>query len=240
MRNPDISAKDKVDMPIDDETLMAFADGALPPDAARAVADAVAADSALAARVALFRQTRAALKSPPPMPSAGDAALIARIRAAQMAQPAAAPPPPSPARPANRNWVPQAVAASLVLVLALGLGLRMGGPGTDGPGLPAEVIAALGTVPMAETQGNFTAIASFQTESGGLCREYETAEPPELGLACHENGAWVRRFAAPLAPTDGYAPASGTVEKIEALLRARGAGAALTPEEEAIALTRLP
>lgn len=51
------------DSPMDDAMLMAFADGELDAETARAVAAAVAADPALQARVALFRATRREAKA---------------------------------------------------------------------------------------------------------------------------------------------------------------------------------
>jgi len=67
-----------------DETLMAYADGALDAETARRVAEAAARDAAVARRIALFRDTGALLaqaraaRAAPPVPGA----LMARARAA--------------------------------------------------------------------------------------------------------------------------------------------------------------
>lgn len=234
-------------MRMDDETLMAFADGELTGAEADEVARAVAADPALAARVDLFRKTRAALAEPAPAPSEADAALIAQIRAAAAAatvaqvatHKAGLNTAPTPAPAANRNWAPTAVAASLVMALGLGWWSGLLDGGSAAGGLSPAVVAALDSVPSAQTRDSFTAIASFQTADGTLCREYETTEPPQIAVACRQEGAWVQRFAATLEAADGYVPASGTVEAVEALLGDLGAGEPLTPEAEAEALARL-
>ncbi len=89
-----------------DETLMAYADDALPPDEARAVEAALTGDAALAAKVAMFRRTRmrsceALLPlAAEPVPDA----LLARIRAAAAA-PATAPADVVPFRPRAKRPV---------------------------------------------------------------------------------------------------------------------------------------
>lgn len=245
-------------MRMDDETLMAFADGELTGEQAGAVARAVAADPALAARVDLFRKTRAALAMPDPAADAfaaggsaaddRDAALIAQIRAAQAASavvPAtvAVPNAPRPA-PANRNRAPAAVAASLVVALGLGWWSGMFTPTpTQLPagGLSPALVAALDSVPSAQSRDGFTAIATYQTADGRLCREYETTAPPQIAIACHEKGGWVQRFAAAeITDTGAYVPATGDLEALDAALADLRAGEPLPPEDEARALATLP
>lgn len=230
-----------------DEILMAFADGELDAPEAAEIARLIAADPALAARVDLFRQTRAALTVPadagdaPPSPV--DAALIARIRAAAVPDARPATGLLARAMPANRNWQPAAIAAALALVLVaagwLGLSSRAPSGGMDG-----ALVAALDSVPSGESDvgGQFTAIASFVIADGTLCREYEThGTAPRIGFACHGPDGWQDRFSVALSadPAPGYIPASAEIEGLDAFLADAGAGAPLTDAEEQAALAGL-
>ena len=235
-----------------DEMLMAFADDELSAAEAEAVAAAVAADPALAERVRMFRDTRAALAGSAPAPqSDDDAALIALIRAA--AVPAAAPLTNAAPRavPANRNWRPAAIAASVAAaavaaVWSMGLFGPTTGPTPDGA-LPPALTAALDAVPSGEgavlAEGEFTAIATYRIADGSICREYErhgTAQTTIAAIACREDGTWRNRFATELGQSaDGYVPASADTEGLDAALAGMGAGDPLTPGEETQALRAL-
>jgi hypothetical protein len=253
---------------MDDATLMAYADGELDATQAAGVAAAAAADPAVAARIEMFRRTRAALaahRAPAPLPGALADSLAARIRAASAApaaptatltgEAAARVVPLSPRRLAMA-W-PVALAASLALAVGLGTGLRLGGPGQDGPGATVTALgapglaAALGTLPAGErmtlSDGTELAmVASFRAPDGALCREFETvrAEADTLvSVACHDasdgGAAWDVRFALAAAPdSGGYAPAS-SIEALEVWLELAGMGDSLTLEDEAAALAGL-
>jgi hypothetical protein len=201
---------------MDDETLMAYADGELDPATAAQVAAAAATDRDVAARIEMFRRTRAALaahRSAPPLPDAMAERLAERIRSAAApvvapaavatAEPAAA---PSGATvvplPAHRPLVwPVALAASLALAVGLGTGLQLGAPGEapvrgaavtalDAPGLPE----ALATLPAGDRTTlpdgtELAMVASFRGPDGALCREFETVRADAdtlVSVACHD------------------------------------------------------
>ncbi len=198
-----------------DETIMAYADGALPADEARAVEVALAADPALAARAEMFRRsrerTREALAplAAEPVPDA----LTARVIAAAIASADTGHDVDSDGgtvvafRPRSRQrWLPagswSTLAASLALAVGVGAGYTIGSSdGPDGavrtPPLGSSALAAaLSTVPAgAETAvdgDRFRAIASFRVDGGGLCREFEVDYADRssvVAVACRSEGA---------------------------------------------------
>lgn len=249
-------------MQIDDETLMALADGELDPARTEDLRRAIAADPGLQARLHRFEETRRLLGGLRTAAPAGDSlaenALAATIRAAVRPDAGAAPPvqvpPPAagarlgaagqhPPTSANLNRRPWMAAAASAAIVALGLGWWEWA-GTPGPqSLSAAELAALDGLPSGQVRpldggAELAMIASFRAADGGLCREYETARGAERRtvLACREAGGWAQRFAA--VSQDGgqeYRPASGAAT-IDAAIAAIGAGAPLTPEDEAAAL----
>ena len=229
-------------MQISDETLMALADHELDAQTAARVSQAVAADPALAARLARFTETRRLLKDAARAPQASapaDDPLAAMIRASVSRPETAVTVPPAPA---NLNRRPLLAAAASIAIAAVGLGWWVSSGRTpDGLSLPE--LAALDSLPSGESRAleggaELTMIASFRAASGALCREYETVQTDSTRttLACHEGDGWQERFAA-VAETgaEGYQPASGEEQIDEALARL-GAGDPLTLEEEAAAL----
>lgn len=206
-------------MDITDETLMAFADGELAEPEASELAHRIAADPDLAARVAMFRQTRDMFAKMPadPVPDA----LADRIRA--MAEP----PAPSNVVPMRRRvplWqLPAAAAVALAVGLGAGLSLVPSGV-TD--------LAVLDSLPSGEERSGVTAVATFQTASGDLCREYEA--DGMISVACRTDDGWQTRLAVATGG-EGYAPVSG-VEALDAWLAGVEAGDPLDPEAEASAL----
>lgn len=241
-------------MDYSDEILMAFADGELDEAQAQEVARAVAADPALSARVAMFRRSREMMRDAFAQDQAKGAQdpLAAMIRAAgrDAAAPPAAAAPVAPPAPANMNWRPMAVAASLALAL-LGAGWlampQRGGDGGQTVILRSDIRAALSRVTSGETEQldgyDFTAIASFRNREGELCREYETRTPQrvQLGVACHDGASWQSRFAA-LSEGGGedYMPASGEVAGLDDYIARAGMSEPLTIEDEDAALAQLP
>lgn len=244
-------------MAIDDETLMAYADGALDADTARAVERAMAADEALAARVAAFADTRAAVKAAHAVPPAVPDALAARVRAMAEAdaQRRAAPSGATVVDLAARRRA----APALQLALAASLALAVGGlsgwllatdrsapggagfAGLDDPGL-AEALSTLPSGERAALPGGaeLAAIATFRDGEGTLCREFEYDRGPVstvVAVACRGEASWDLRLAvtAPAAEDGGYAPAS-SLDTVEAFLSATGAGAPMSAAEERAAL----
>lgn len=229
-------------MPIDDETLMALADGELDPEEAAHLSAAIADDPRTQARLRRFSETRArlsAMRADGPAAPADDA-LIARIRAASVAPLAPAGSAAAPV-PANRDRAPLAAIAAALTAAVVGLGWwQMGGPATD---LPAAQVSALDTLPSGQAAilgdgADLTMIASYRIADGTLCREYETVRDAavSIGVACRANGAWQRRFASDTSLADGYVPASGDIAALDDWLAQTGAGDPLTPEDEAAAL----
>jgi len=246
---------------IDDETLMALADGQLDPDQARDVQARLAADPAAQARLALFRRTRArleALRDDTPQAEPGDAALIARIRAAtggaapqqEAAGPAAATIPPSPTaappqsrmRAANANRAPWMALAAGLGAVAVMAGLALTDGRRDGSPLQtalAQLPAGEGTVLPDGT--DLTVLASFRIGGDALCREVETLRDDSARLAVLCRAApgqpFEERFAMDLPAGDDYRPASGDLEALDDWLIQVGAGPVLSLQEEAPLLT---
>lgn len=228
-------------MQIDDETLMALADGELDRAESARISAAIADDPEAQARLRRFAETRARLKAlstEGPARQADDA-LIARIRAAGVAPQAPAAPAPPPA--ANANRAPWAALAAALTAAVVGLGWWQMGDAPDG--LPRAEVAALdslrsGQATVLEDGRDLTVIASYRTAEGAFCREYETARDASLTVtvACREGGDWQRQFASDMVATDGYVPASGDIAALDDWLAETGAGDPLTPEDEAAAL----
>jgi hypothetical protein len=246
-------------MAIDDERLMAYADGELSAADAAEVERAMASDEAVAARVAIFADSRKAVKraygAPPPVSDA----LTARIKAMAATDAAlrgTAVEGNVVALAPRRRSVPfwqLPVAASVALAVGV-LGGWMGKPGQTPDGAlgiaglgDLGLVEAMATVPSGERVeiGNdavFAAIATFRDGEGRLCREFEhdrgTASSV-VAVACHDDGAWQVLFAVAAAGGDeGYAPAS-SLETLDAWLVATEAGAPLSDADEAAALSAL-
>jgi len=230
-------------MDIDDETLMALADGEITGYEAARLNALIAEDQDLAARYALFSQTahrvrEAALTNP-------EAALSPDLEARIREMAASGPPQADNVvslRPSIRNWGPMAIAASLALAVGLsaGLSLSPGAPTSRGPALTAEMRDRLDTLPSGAQAkfadgGRLTIVASFTDGASAFCREYEIAPLGSLhyvSVACRENDTWELRFAvATSGDTGGYAPAA-SLETLDAFYAAAGASQPLAVEEE--------
>ncbi|MDQ1900956.1 hypothetical protein RAH32_10930 [Paracoccus sp. WLY502] len=233
-------------MRIDDETLMALADGELDRAEAARVSAAIADDPEAQSRLRRFTETRARLKAlsaAASHPASADDPLIARIRAASVPAQALADAPVQATAPANRNRAPLAALAAALTVVVVGLGWwQMGGPAS---GLPEAEVAALDSLPsgqavLLEDGRDLTMIASYRTAEGVFCREYETARDTALtvSVACRDGDRWQQQFASDLTTADGYVPASGDIAALDAWLADTGAGDPLTPEDEAAALAQ--
>ena len=247
-------------MAINDERLMAYADGMLPPDEAAEVERAMAKDEDLAAKVAVFADSRAmvkrALGPAAPVPDK----LAATIRAMAEADAAKRQAPAGSAQvidlASRRRTVPfwqLPLAASVALAVGV-FGGWLGKPESGAGGLAVAMvdepalIEALAGVKSGESREigegvGFTAIASFRGGTGELCREFEqdqTGGDTVVAVACRGDEAWSVRFAVAAAANDdtGYAPAS-SLDTLDAWLSAIEAGAPLSEDEEAEALADL-
>jgi hypothetical protein len=241
---------------VDDETLMAYADGETDADTTARIDGALAADARLAARLAVFIESRAAVSAAfaPKLSEPVPDKLLSAVR--QMAETSAA----SRAnvvslgerRIARRGaWAPTAIAASLALALGLGAGWGLRDPGEGGLLQMAAlddpaVAAALAELPSGGTQDlaagdRLRAIASFQSADGALCREFEhdrTGGGTIVAIACHEGGTWALKLAIAAGSEGGYAPAS-SLETLDAWLVSTEAGQPLSEADEAAALAKL-
>ena len=248
----------ETDMNVSDEMLMALADGELTgPDASKLMAR-IKANPDLAARYALFTGTTAALRQAMDPGQVPDylisTVLTAPIGAAAPSAAAAAPTaasnvtplrPKGAAAPQRMVW-PMALAASLALAVGVG-GFLTGQSMVPAPvGLHTAAAALAGT----ETGGSVAladgstarALGSFETDLG-LCRLIAldgTDGHADRAVVCQTEGA-VWRTA--LAVTEGgaglFLPASDmAVGLIDDFLNGIGAGAAMSPQDEARVLTR--
>ncbi|WP_439580723.1 hypothetical protein [Elioraea sp.] len=231
---------------VSDETLTAFADGELDAAEATSVRAAVAADPALARRLAALREARAAIRAAfadvanEPVPTA----LIAAVLAADATD---APPP----RAANAPvWRAAAIAATVALVVGgLAGALLVPGPTRvadrlDPLGAAAPVLAdvldrAASGEAVAFDGGTVRLLASYPT-TAGPCRAFMVDGPAAVsGLACREDTAWRMRVVVARPPPEaGFAPAFGEDPLVRDLLDRLGAGAPLDPASERSAIDR--
>lgn len=241
----------------DDETLMAFADGELDEATSIELETALAADDALAARLAVFLDTRRtvadALKplindEVPPHLLESVGRMVERAEAeAGPADRTGAPDNvvalhPQRKRPEPQRWFMR-VAAGLVAVIAGVAGFAIG-RSTENAASNQNLAAALDSqasgrdVPLG-TGTVLHVVSTFRDDHGELCREYQLndRENSTLTIACRRGGEWLPRLAlTSLQPADGYVPASSQ-ETIDAYLASIHAGAPLSADEERAALS---
>jgi anti-sigma factor RsiW len=245
-----------------DETLMRFADGELDEETAAALDRALAHDEDLAARLAVFIDTRSMLKAAlqPLRDEPVPAKLVAAVQAMvddskrRTAEPSVSnnivsmrPRRDRPARP-SRWMLP--LAASLaafagglggywLAASAVQEGLRVAGINSPALDDALASVASGGEIEMPDSGQRFRAIATFRDDSKTLCREFEVDSADRstvISVACRAGTEWNVRFAV-VAPGDpsGYAPASST-EALDAYLAAIDAAPPMSPEDEKQAL----
>ncbi len=250
-------------MTFTDETLSAFIDGELTDAEMDRIAEALADNSKIAARVERLRAadnwTKDQFDAIEDIPVRSQTnALLDRL-AVQLAEDAGQenvtlPPDPRTAR----TWAPAAVAASLALAVGFSAGtlIPSGQHGETAlqTSLSSEIgpehpyFAALETTPSmagssvaAGGTRTFTPIASFKNTQGQYCREFglKTANHASLNLACKDDQTWtivasVMADTSPDRGVDGYVPASGKgASLLDALIREQMEGDLLSPEDEA-------
>ena len=217
---------------MDDARLIAWIDGELEPAEAEAVAAAVAANPALAAKAEAHRRLKARivaafgplLEEPVRLPDHKPAPVLwlasARAEAAKTRP-----------TPGSSRWAwPVALAASLVLGLLVGHQLPGSGGIGDRPGalsLSPEIASALDT--QAAGQGGPVHVAlSFQDRAGAYCRSFTAAHVG--GVACHEGDGWRLRYASPAALRQGAYRMAGddaaTMQVIETMIAGKPLDAA--------------
>lgn len=246
---------------INDEVLMAFADGTLDPEALAAVEARLAEDAELRDLVERMRRSAdllaeafdAPMKEAPPqvlidtiLSEGGNVVSLGRRREG---------------RSVWRGWGGLSIAASVALAVGIGIGSWILGPGA---GLQGNTYLAVGPVPqdsvlhqVLETRASgdaltlgsggqqMVAMLTFRDAAGRPCREVEmlpadlTDLPAEVGIACRAGGIWTVEGAAEVAVDlvrqgDSFKPVSGPDAKtVEAVLDSIGAGQPLSPDEEA-------
>lgn len=177
-------------MTITPEDLAAFADGELDPQRAAHVAEAVAADPALAAQVAAHKALRARLGAhfAPILDAPVSEALSAPLRpaAAEVVDLAAARERREHTRTLPRwTWLAApALAASLVLAVFLRGGGDAGGY-AQGP-LVATLDTQLAAGPPGD--GDTRILLSFRDKAGDYCRAFAGAQ--QSGIACRDARGW--------------------------------------------------
>ena len=210
-------------MTFDDETLMAYADGELDGAARAAVEAAMAADAALAERVARHHELRRRLHAAfgPVLTEPVPERLLAGARGAGNAGNVI----PLKVRAAPRWSWPQwgAIAASLVIGVLSGALLLLhrgeGGPivAVNGQMLAGGVLASALSNQLASAQPPDAAVqigVSFRTRDGAYCRTFVLQDGHALaGLACHERGSWQLQVLAQSEPGRGgaYRPAGSSL-----------------------------
>ena len=210
-------------MPIDDERLLAWIDGALDDADAAAVAAAVAANPELAARAAAHRavaeRLRAGFKTllTDPVPAAlataarRGAGTVTDLSSARTARDArkTARDAQRPTPPARRFALPQwaAIAATLAVGIVAGRMSQDVGPqpliAQHGAGLEArgQLAAALDSqLASAPTDGGVRVMVSFRAHDGRICRSWSLAA--QSGIACRTGPRW-QVTAAVAAPVEG-------------------------------------
>ncbi|MFZ0097531.1 MAG: hypothetical protein WAK98_03535 [Gemmobacter sp.] len=220
---------------VSDEMLMALADGELDAGLAAQLRDRIAADPALAARHALFVETRAALQAAFPAEPVPE-----RLRDAVMqAAPEANVLPFAPRHTSAPAWG-MAIAASLLLAVG---GFWLGRLATPAGQIATPEAAALqlasvptGGVTTLPDGRTARVLGSYETDIG-LCRMIGL--PTDRALVCKrdEGQGWITLASVAVAGEDGWVPANdmGTM-LIDGLLDELGAGPALPPEIEATLL----
>ncbi len=239
-----------MDTVMDRETLDAFVDGALDPEAAARVVVHLAdhpADQAYVDRLveagALLAQAYGA-----PMTEA----VPERIRATIFPQPASS---PAAARRSSRlrayylrpgRPALVATAAAALVLMGLAIGRMAWSPPGDIDLTVALETRTSGPVDTGEGPARLLLVGTFLASDGRPCREYEilddAARSQTRGLACRSgSGVWtdevvhVSRLAAPVDRSDGaFVPAEGggTSAILDPTLDRLGAGMVLTPSEE--------
>ena len=247
-------------MSINKGDLMAYADGELGANDAARVEAAIAADPALAERLAAERRLRAALRDHldpvvrEPIPDEltamiaaaaqerepetdieTDARKIVNLAAARAAREEDATFQPSGLRQQWRSGL--AIAASLVLGVVLGTQLHPGGSIVQKDGMlvaSGSLSEALeNQLASAQDESNeLRILTSFQREDGDYCRVFEAV--PTSGIACKTGGSWIleRTSASTHRQTSEYRQAGSAESALMQAAQEMARGAPLDSAQE--------
>lgn len=228
-----------------DDMLMALADDQLHGPDADALLQLISADPALAARFAVFAESRAALQAAF-APGATPEWLETSIRSAPMGDtPAGA----TLIKFSPRRAMTPSLALAASLLLAVGVGSFLVGRSvapatvlTDPAALAATALETLGTGAETTIPGGGVArvLGSYQTDLG-LCRLIDldlSGDRSERAVVCRTpDQSWVVTAAIAAGQTEVYIPASDTAAAvIDQVLDDMAAGPALDLAAEAEAL----
>ncbi|HLZ77582.1 anti-sigma factor [Phenylobacterium sp.] len=196
------------------ETVAAYVDGELSPEARVAFEAQMASDPALAAEVARQRAlaNRLAAAYDPvltqPVP-------LALALAAQAANDRRGP------QIGARGWA--AMAACLAVGAAVGLAVRPAeGPlaSRHGALIAQGGLSAALTTQLASDAGPVRVGLTFRTAEGGYCRTFEMAADRLAGVACRDGGRWTARAVSAWTPPAASAYRTAGAETPPAVLAA--------------------
>lgn len=222
-------------MNVDNEKLMAFADGELGGEERAEIEAALASDARLRAQLAAHRRLRAQVSA------AFDGALAepvpARMQAAFEAKPGAEIVTLAERRRATwsaREW--SAMAASIAAGLCLGIGFMtthapLIAPTAEGLVARGDLARALNSQLSSEEAGAVRIGLTFRDQDGGLCRTFDLTRNATSGLACREGDAWTVAMTAQ-GGGGGDMRMAGGAEEIMNAVTARISGDPLDADEE--------
>lgn len=244
---------------ITDEMVMALADGQLPEPQAERVRTAIAARLELQAQFEAYQTSQLVLSEAfgglleRPVPAAMQQTVLgwAQERGAVVSLESAR---AKRKLPPRLGFLPQAAAAAVLLSAAALGGYQVG---QDEPAHGAVILAgpvphasplqkALTTTPAGAAididAAQFLAVATYQTEGGQVCREFELnrAGSGTAGLACRTETGWqieVAAFNMSAGTSDRFLPASADAfELVGAALDAKGPYNGIEAAQEACVL----
>jgi len=204
-----------------DEMLIAYVDGELAPDEARAFEAEVAADPALAAQVARHRALAGRVNAAyaPVLDEAIPPQLLAVAAAANDRS----------ATPPVRRLAPWAAAAAALVVgvIAGRMTLPAQGPlvSKDAALVARGQLASALTNDLAARPGVVKVGLTLKTPDGRYCRTFQSAPDKLAGLACHQDGGWSVRTVTAWTPSPATAyrqAASETPPEVLAAVDALG------------------
>ena len=230
-------------MSVDDEKLMAFADGELPPAERAEIEKKLSEDPALRERLAAQQRLRAHLSQAydgaldEPVPQRLRDILETRpqtdalVQTAEVVELGAA----RAAKWSLREW--GAMAASLAAGLAIALAVTaanapMMAATADGLRARGPLAAALEQRLAADQDGAVRIGVSFRARGGGYCRAFDLMRSNVSGLACRDEGGWRIEIAAAHA-AGGEVRMAGAAPEVLAAVEARIEGAPLDAAAEA-------
>ena len=235
----------------DDFELMAYVDGELDPQTSKRVAEAVEADPALREKVEALiasRELARAAYSPaeaaPLSPALDD---MMKDLGEALAQPDIAPDWQSAgarvsgltgfmawARPVPAAMVAIGIAAGALMTWAV---LQQTQPRpflsvsqSSGTILSAQAQQALNSTPTNEVAYGADMVATFITDAGETCRQFELAD--QVGIACRDQESWHLVVLAAQPDQDQFRPA-GATEPLAAFTAQLGVQKVLSESEEA-------